>query len=84
MDNLKRRHRPRKSGAQGYMVFVLALTIGLLINVSANIIYDMFLKDDINAQRIILAATFVVFLGLIYTYHSKFHQPLAKFLSEFE
>lgn len=68
----------------GYIVFVLALIIGLLINVSASIIYDMFLKNNFTAQIIVLALTFIAFIALMYIYHSKFHGPLAKFLREFE
>ncbi len=68
----------------GYALFILALTIGLLINVSANIIYEMFLRDDLIAQYVVLGLTGLCFVGLVYTYHSKFHEPLAKFLQEFE
>lgn len=69
---------------QGYILFILALLIGLLINISANILYDLFFKDNKTAEYIILALTFITFLALVYTYHSKFHQPMAKFLQEFE
>lgn len=70
--------------SQGYIIFILALFIGLLINISANIIYELFLKDNITAQYVILGLTLAAFIALIYTYHNKFHQPLAKFLQEFE
>lgn len=70
--------------AQGYAVFILALIIGLLINISANILYDMFLKDNMTAKILILLLTLACFVGLIFTYHTKFHRPLAKFLQEFE
>ncbi|OGK55882.1 hypothetical protein A3J15_03605 [Candidatus Roizmanbacteria bacterium RIFCSPLOWO2_02_FULL_38_10] len=81
--------RPKKTHAHvaskhGYVVFILALIIGLLINISANIIYEMFLRDNPVAQYAILFLTMIAFVGLIYTYHSKFHQPLARFLKEFE
>lgn len=83
--NLRNRNASsRKRYTQGYLVFVLALFIGLLINISASIIYDMFLKNNLTAQIIVLSLTAVAFVGLIYVYHSKFHEPLAKFLSEFE
>lgn len=72
------------SNSHGYIVFILALTIGLLINISASIIYDMFLKDNLTAEYIVLGLTLIAFLGLIYVYHSRLHEPLAKFLREFE
>lgn len=68
----------------GYALFILALTIGLLINISADIIYELFLRNDLSAQYIVLGLTGLCFVGLVYTYHSKFHEPLAKFLEEFE
>lgn len=76
----------KKKKAQGvhYIVFVLALFIGLLINVSADVIYDMFLKDNPTAQIITLGLTFLAFAAIIYLYHNKLREPLAKFLGEFE
>jgi len=72
------------SNSHGYLVFTLALVIGLLINISASIVYEMFLRDNVDAQYVVLGLTLVAFVGLIYTYHNKIHAPLAKFLQEFE
>lgn len=79
-ENRKRNSR----GLHGYFVFILALIIGLLINISASITYEMFLKDNPILQYTVLGLTFICFLTLIYLYHSKYHEPLAKFLREFE
>lgn len=73
-----------KNYTHGYVLFILTFCIGLLINVSANIIYETFLKDNAIAQYVILALTFSVFISLVYLYHTKFHEPLAKFLQQFE
>lgn len=67
-----------------YFVFILALFVGLLINVAANVIYDMFLKDNQTAQIVTLLLTVLSFVAIIYVYHNKLRQPLAKFLQEFE
>lgn len=74
----------KRNYTHGYLLFILTLCIGLLINVSANIIYENYLKDHMEAQMIILALTGVAFISLIFLYHTKFHEPLAKFLQEFE
>ncbi|OGK21247.1 hypothetical protein A3C23_01910 [Candidatus Roizmanbacteria bacterium RIFCSPHIGHO2_02_FULL_37_13b] len=81
---IKNKNYRSEDNTHGYVIFILALVIGLLINISANIIYEMFLRDNYPAQIIVLVLTFLSFIALIYTYHSKFHQPLAKFLKEFE
>ncbi|OGK18649.1 hypothetical protein A3G67_02205 [Candidatus Roizmanbacteria bacterium RIFCSPLOWO2_12_FULL_40_12] len=74
---------PSDNYTQGYVIFILALVIGLLINISASIIYEMFLKDNIPAEMVVLFLTLLSFGGLIYAYHSRFHEPLVKFLQEF-
>jgi hypothetical protein len=74
----------KKMYFHGYLLFILTLIFGLLINVSANIIFEMFLKDNFFAQMIVLVLTGIAFMTLVYLYHSRFHEPLAKFLKEFE
>ena len=77
--------KKKKESSVGHiLVFILALLIGLLINISANIIYEMFLKDNETGQIAILMLTFISFIAIIYTYHNKLREPLAKFLQEFE
>lgn len=67
-----------------YAVFVTALFIGLLINVAANVIYDLFVKDNPFAQHVVLVLTAAAFIIIIYLYHTKLREPLAKFLQDFE
>lgn len=74
-----------KSGyTPGYAVFVLAMFIGLLVNVAADIIYERFLRSTEFGQDIVLGLTAACFIGLMYAYHTRLHKPLAKFLAEFE
>ena len=68
----------------GYAVFVLAMFIGLLVNVAADIIYERFLRSTEVGQDLVLGLTAVCFVGLMYAYHTRLHKPLAKFLEEFE
>ena len=81
---MKKRKKAADENTPGYAVFTLALAIGLLINVSASIVYDMFLKNNVVAEYVVLTLTLASFGGLIYLYHSRLHEPLAKFLQEFE
>lgn len=67
----------------GYIIVSTALIIGLIINVAANIIYEM-MRDNKMAQDITLLLTFVSFIVIILTYHNKFKEPLSKLLQEFE
>lgn len=68
----------------GYAVFVLAMFIGLLVNVAADIIYERFLRSTELGQDLVLGLTGICFVGLMYAYHTRLHKPLAKFLAEFE
>ncbi len=67
----------------GYMVVASALLVGLLINISADIIFEK-IKDDWNIQSIILLLTLIFFAIIILTYHHKFKKPFGKLLQEFE
>ncbi|MBI1862616.1 hypothetical protein HYS00_00685 [Candidatus Microgenomates bacterium] len=73
-----------KSLVGHYAIFILTLFVGLLINVSANVIYDLFVKDNSTAQGIVLILTGIAFTAIIYLYHNKLREPLAKFLQDFE
>ena len=67
----------------GHFVIIVALLVGLLINVSASIIYEM-IKDSPIAVGAILFLTGVSFVVIIATYHNTLREPVGKLLSEFE
>jgi len=67
----------------GHFVIVVALFVGLLINISASIIYEM-IKDSPVALYATLSLTAVFFIIIIATYHQKLREPVGKLLSEFE
>lgn len=75
----------KKSSLVGhYAIFVTTLFIGLLINIAANVIYDLYVKDNHTAETAVLALTGVAFIIIMYLYHTKLREPLAKFLQDFE
>lgn len=77
--------KTKKSALVGhYAIFVTTLFIGLLINVAANVIYDLYVKGNHTAEVGVLALTGAAFLVIIYLYHTKLREPLAKFLQDFE
>ena len=67
----------------GHFVIIVALFVGLLINISASIIYEM-IKDNPVALDVTLLLTAVFFVIIIATYHHKLRQPVWKLLQEFE
>lgn len=67
----------------GYLVVTAALLTGLLINISADIIFEK-IKDDWNIQSLILLLTLIFFAIIILTYHHKFKKPFGKLLQDFE
>ena len=67
----------------GYMLVSSALLVGLLINISADIIFDK-IKNDWFIQSLILLLTFIFFVIIILTYHHKFKKPFGKLLQDFE
>jgi len=67
----------------GYLVVSAALLTGLLINISADIIFEK-IKNDWNVQSIILLLTIIFFAIIILTYHHKFKKPFGKLLQDFE
>lgn len=67
-----------------YAIFILTLCIGLLINIAANVIYDLMVKDSPPAQALVLILTAAAFAAIMYLYHNKLREPFAKFLQDFE
>lgn len=67
----------------GHFVIIVALLVGLLINVSASIIYEM-IKENPLAVGAVLFLTGASFVVLIATYHNTLREPVGKLLSEFE
>ena len=67
----------------GHFVIIVALFVGLLINISASIIYEM-IKDNPVALDLTLFLTTIFFIIIIATYHHKLREPIGKLLQEFE
>ncbi|MGB2731855.1 MAG: hypothetical protein WBC38_02690 [Microgenomates group bacterium] len=67
----------------GHFVIIAALFVGLLINISASIIYEM-IKDSPLAVGATLFLTGLSFIVIIATYHNTLREPVGKLLSEFE
>ena len=67
----------------GHFVIIVALFVGLLINVSASIIYEI-IKYSPLAVGITLCLTGISFVVIIATYHNTLREPVGKLLSEFE
>lgn len=67
---------------QTFLLFIMGLLLGIVLNLSANVLYDRLIRDHGYAENIVLILTAVVIYLVFYAYKKAYEGPRVKLEEE--